>query len=564
MGRRALKDMPIGKRMLVTFGVILALFLVTVVLAALSLLSTGSNFTSFYNGAYEVTNKSSDLRGDIQTFAKYVGYSMMTSDEKQTAEYVQAAQDKIQDLRDGTAYMRENFKGDISIIDTYDSIMKGVMDDRDQVLAYALSNENEKAIELYFSKVMPAFVQANECLVQIDESASQSADDTYSFANTQKNVITVILLLLSVITFVATVMMARYLVNSITKPIDEIEKAAKEMAQGSLKAQIAYESEDEMGSLADSMREVMHKTSDIVEDIRVILGNLAEGNFRITSKCIDNYKGDYVPIVDAMRLIRDNLNTTLLEINESTQQVAAGAVQMAENAQGLAEGATEQAGAVEELTATVEAVANMAERSTEQAKQASAQVNESAEKAENSKQDMAELIKAMDRISSTSKEIENIIAEIEDIASQTNLLALNASIEAARAGEAGRGFAVVADQIGKLASDSAQSAVNTKELISKTLDEINVGNKITQKTSQAFEEVIDEMKQFAIVSEESSRTSMDQYESLKQVANGIDQISNVVQSNSAASEETSATSEELSAQADSLESQVRKFQLIEA
>lgn len=77
MGRRALKDMPIGKRMLVTFGVILALFLVTVVLAALSLLSTGSNFTSFYNGAYEVTNKSSDLRGDIQTFAKYVGYSMM-------------------------------------------------------------------------------------------------------------------------------------------------------------------------------------------------------------------------------------------------------------------------------------------------------------------------------------------------------------------------------------------------------------------------------------------------------------------------------------------------------
>lgn len=71
----------------------------------------------------------------------------------------------------------------------------------------------------------------------------------------------------------------------------------------------------------------------------------------------------------------------------------------------------------------------------------------------------------MENISNTPKQIENIISEIEDIASQMNLLSLNASIEAARAGEAGKGFAVVADQIGRLASDSANSAVNTRQLI---------------------------------------------------------------------------------------------------
>ena len=74
---------------------------------------------------------------------------------------------------------------------------------------------------------------------------------------------------------------------------------------------------------------------------------------------------------------------------------------------------------------------------------------------------MNELLKEMEHITEISKEIGNIITDIEDIASQTNLLALNASIEAVRAGEAGKGFAVVADQIGKLAADSAQSAVNT-------------------------------------------------------------------------------------------------------
>lgn len=121
---------------------------------------------------------------------------------------------------------------------------------------------------------------------------------------------------------------------------------------------------------------------------------------------------------------------------------------------------------------------------------------------------------------------------------------------------------MVADQIGKLATDSAQSAVNTKELISKTLEEIEVGNKITLKTSQAFEEVIDEMKGFAQVARDTSDNSTAQFDILKQVKTGIDQISAVVQSNSAAAEETSATSEELSAQADNLDSQVAKFQLM--
>lgn len=106
-------------------------------------------------------------------------------------------------------------------------------------------------------------------------------------------------------------------------------------------------------------------------------------------------------------------------------------------------------------------------------------INEVIMAAEQSNKEIQLLTQAMERITNTSKEIESIIGEIEDIASQTNLLSLNASIEAARAGEAGRGFAVVADQIGKLAADSAQSAINTKTLIVKSLEEVEVGNEIT-------------------------------------------------------------------------------------
>lgn len=169
----------------------------------------------------------------------------------------------------------------------------------------------------------------------------------------------------------------------------------------------------------------------------------------------------------------------------------------------------------------------------------------------------------MERITDTSKEIENIIAAIEDIASQTNLLSLNASIEAARAGEAGRGFAVVADQIGKLAADSALSAVTIRELISKSLAEIETGNRIVENTLESISTVLANMEAFAGMASGAAEASKIQVDMLKQIEGGIEQISDVVQNNSAAAQETSAISEELSAQSVSLDEMVTKFVLRE-
>ena len=167
----------------------------------------------------------------------------------------------------------------------------------------------------------------------------------------------------------------------------------------------------------------------------------------------------------------------------------------------------------------------------------------------------------MQRINDTSKKIENITADIEDIASQTNLLSLNASIEAARAGEAGKGFAVVADQIRKLAEQSAQSAVDTRQLIEGALNEIDEGNRAAQNAAEALQAVITGIEHIAETSKTLSETSETQAKAMVQAEAGINQIAEVVQSNSAAAEETSATSEELSAQADMLQGLVNKFTL---
>lgn len=174
---------------------------------------------------------------------------------------------------------------------------------------------------------------------------------------------------------------------------------------------------------------------------------------------------------------------------------------------------------------------------------------------------MQELIMEMNRITEISRKIENIITAIEDIASQTNLLSLNASIEAARAGEFGRGFAVVADQIGKLATDSAESAVNTRELIQKTLEEIEKGNAIAESTSEAFDKVINDMNSFAEVAKNSSEAAISQSTALVQIEQGINQIAEVVQNTVASSEESSSISVNLSKEASDLDNLIKRFKL---
>lgn len=350
--------------------------------------------------------------------------------------------------------------------------------------------------------------------------------------------------------------------TSVQKPLEDLGMRLDAFSHGDLNSPFPeLERQDEISKIIEQCKRMAENLNAIITDAGELLGAMADGNFAVKTKMEEKYEGQFWDLLSSMRKLNSQLSSTLRQINEASEQVATGSAQLAESAQDLAEGATDQAGAIQELTATVESVTGISEQSLEDATHAATRAKAAAENANKSRQDMDELTGAMERIMENSKEVENIIVTIEDIASQTNLLSLNASIEAARAGEAGKGFAVVADQIGKLANDSAQSAVTTKALIGKALEEIIQGNQIVDTTIKAMGEVLNSIQEFAEMASGSADASRVQTDMLKQVEVGIEQISSVVQSNSAAAEETSAISEELSAQAISLKDMVEAFEL---
>ncbi len=373
----------------------------------------------------------------------------------------------------------------------------------------------------------------------------------------------VITVLIIAITLTIATKITKDLATSIGDPLMRCTERFEKLAEGDLHSPMPeFNSNDEVGKLVKASTMMKSDMTNVISDIKYILNEMSNGNFAVRTQNIGYYKGDYEEIIIALRNLRDIMSSTLLQINRSAEQVATGSDQLAQNAQSLAGAATEQASAVEELTAIIADVNELSEKNATDAEAAYYRMQEAEKEADKSQENLKDLTDAMAGIRETSLKIQDIIASIEDIASQTNLLSLNASIEAARAGEAGRGFAVVADQIGKLASDSARSAVDTRQMIEKSMEEIKAGSNIAEKTVEAIKSVLVSMSDFQTVSKGTSEISRQQADMLQQIQDGIGQISITVQSNSSSAEETSATSEELSAQAENLKDQVSRFKLL--
>lgn len=433
----------------------------------------------------------------------------------------------------------------------------------EEILNLSRKQETEKAGKMMVEEAYETYQDFRQSFTELLDYDNAELDQAKAEFHTVFIIMIIIIVLVVVAAVVITTGFGRIVIRMITEPVEQIAEAAARLTEGDLSAgaEITYESEDELGEVAAALRVAMETLSAYVEEISANLREIAKGDLTKDSNDITDFLGDFVSIKESFVYILKRFNTTLTEIHNTSDQVASSAGEIEKSSHSLSEGATDQASSIEELTATVATVAGLAEESAKNTQNAYDSIRVSADQAEQEKQKMEELTEEMKRIMEISKEIENIITAIEEIASQTNLLSLNASIEAARAGDAGRGFAVVADQIGKLAADSAQSAVNTRELIGKTLVEIEKGNAITASVSVAFGNVIEEMIQFAESSRQTNENVKSQAQVLEQVEQGIEQISMVMQNTAAASEECTAISVNLSEEAVRLDELVRKFKL---
>ena len=393
----------------------------------------------------------------------------------------------------------------------------------------------------------------------IGDKISTNVQDGIQGTTRYIGIVMIIIIVIIIIGLILITKVVQAIIESISNPVEEIKAAALEMAKGNYDLEIEYTSEDEIGVLADCMREMILFTKDNISNITEVLNKFAEGNFDVEIE--DNYIGEFIEIKESLEKIVDSINNTFYDIKIVTEQVKDGSEQVASTAQIISEGAINQAGIIQELMAAIGQINEKVKISTEQANSTNVLTRELGNQIELNNEKMNEMVTAMNKIEESSINIKSIINTIYSISEQTNLLALNAAIEAARAGESGKGFAVVADEIRKLAEESSVAVKNTEILIEDSINNVNDGKNVADEASEALSSVVGKAKEavelIGTIAELTEQGAM----SISEVYNGIDQIAEVVESNTAISEESAAASEELSSQSESLQNMIDKFKL---
>ncbi|MBF0357517.1 MAG: methyl-accepting chemotaxis protein [Magnetococcales bacterium] len=286
--------------------------------------------------------------------------------------------------------------------------------------------------------------------------------------------------------------------QAIAKPLTKGVEFAKHVSEGDLTADIDINQNDELGQLANALR-------NMVEKLRNVVG----------------------------------------EVTVASEQVAVGSQELSDSAQNMSQGATEQAASIEETSSAMEEMASGIQQNTDNAMTTKKIAATASQDAEDSGIAVNKAVAAM-------KEIAEKISIIEEIARQTNLLALNAAIEAARAGEHGRGFAVVAAEVRKLAERSQTAAGEIGGLSSSSVE-------LAEKAGAMLTKLVPDIQKTADLVQEISASSEEQSQGASQINTAIQQLDQVIQQNAGASEEMAATSEELSAQSDILASAIGFF-----
>ncbi|MFC4278181.1 methyl-accepting chemotaxis protein [Achromobacter aloeverae] len=511
-----LKNMKIGARLALGFGLVLALAIVITGISLWRLSGVADASRVMMERPLAKERMTNDWANFVLVGITRTSAIAKSSDASLSAFFAG-------DAAEGTRVSLEIMKQLEPLIRNEDeqAVYKKIMDvrggyvnARDTIMKLKAEGKADEASKVFESAFRPASVSYSKLLAEFVGLQRKRLDQEAAHIQEIEASSRQQLILLAALALAFGSLCAWALTRGITRPLASALVAARRVADGDLSSEIAVHGRDETGQL-------LHALQTMNGNLRNIVGQVRGGT--------------------------DSIAT-------AAREIAAGNLDLSSRTEEQASSLSETAATMEQMTVTVK-------QNAENARQANQLAMSASEVASRGGAVVSQVVGTMTSINESSRRIVDIIGVIDGIAFQTNILALNAAVEAARAGEQGRGFAVVASEVRSLAQRSATAAKDIKQLIGDSVSKVDSGSQLVSQAGATMEEIVESVKRVTDIMGEISAATHEQTGSIEQINLAIAQMEQVTQQNAALVEEAAAASGAMQDQTATLAQLVSIFRL---
>lgn len=293
------KKLTIKKRLAITIGTIVSLFVLTVAITITVDYRTSLLIERLHNQDFRLVVATRTINGNIEGICRSLLYAIADEDEETSRESVAEAGDLGRKVETALSELRALLPGDnqplLAIVNKHYSALPPA---RQKIGEYLLKGEYANAKSVYINDYFPNATKTRQTALAMFDKVEEDAgnftavSDVYS-RNLILTIVTIALLMGAFVT-----VMSRRIFRSISVPLNELEDASAKIAMGQLGTKVTYTAPDELGSLAESIRHGVAALNAYIKEIERVLSALGKGDF--DCRINDVFQGDFVAVHDAL------------------------------------------------------------------------------------------------------------------------------------------------------------------------------------------------------------------------------------------------------------------------